>query len=97
MLVQNIDVSAIGPLRLAFSSDGNLNIAGYGSDDFAVFSPAGKLVRNLAFVGSTDVAIDVAGFVFAVCCSNESNSPSIFDPRGQIVHTIELDHPWGVA
>ena len=43
------------------------------------------------------MAIDVAGFVFTVRDANESNSLSIFDPRGQVVHEIKLDRPCGVA
>ena len=43
------------------------------------------------------MAIDVASFVFAGCFDNASNSLSIFDPQAQVVHTIELQCPLGVA
>ena len=73
--VRNTDVSAIvrGPCGLAFSADGNLHIAGNYSNNYTVFSPAGKVVRSLEFGNSSDVAIDAAGFAFAVSHVNNSN------------------------
>ena len=99
VFVRNIDVSPTirGPWGLSVSSDGNLHVAGYESNNYAVFSSAGKLVRSLEFACSTDVAIDAAGYVFAVHYTNEKNSLSVFNAQGLVVHTIKLDHPWGVA
>ena len=57
----------------------------------------GKLVRSHEFVNPTDVAFDVAGFAFVVRNASDCRSLSIFDPRSQVIHTIELDHPWAVA
>ena len=62
-----------------------------------MFTPGGKLVRSHEFVESMDVAINTAGFVFAVRHANTANSLSIFDPQGQVIHTIKLDCPDGVA
>ena len=78
-----------------FTPAGGLH--GYRSRNYAVFIPAGKLLRSHEFADSTDVAIDVAGLVFALREDNESNSLSIFDPRGQVIHSIKLDCPCGVA
>ena len=43
------------PEGLSFSAGGNLHVTGYGSDNYAVFSPAGKLVRSHEFSSATVV------------------------------------------
>ena len=98
VFVRNIDVTASvsEPYGLAVSLDGNLHVAGR-SNTYAVFSTTSKLVRSHAFSSATDVAIDAAGFIFAVGFTNWKNSLSIFDTQGDVIHTIKLDHPWGVA
>ena len=97
--VRNIDVSAIVsfPQGLAISLDGNLHVTGYNTHNYAVFSPAGKLVRSHELHCATDVAVDAAGVVFALGCTGRNNSLSIFNKRVKVIHTIELDRPWGVA
>ena len=99
MFVRNIDVSAKvrGPEGLAVSSDGNLHVAGFGSNTYAMFSTASKLVRSHAFSSTRDVAIDAAGFIFSIAYTGENNSLSIFDSQGEIIYTIPIDHPWGVG
>ena len=43
------------------------------------------------------MAIDAAGFVFAVGHTKRNNSLSIFGTQGEVIHTIKLDRLWGVA
>ena len=97
--VRNIDVSEIVrcPAGLAISADGNLHVTEQSSHTYAVFSPAGQLVSHREFREATDVAIDPAGFIFAVGYSNKNDSLSIFGTQGEVVHTVQLDRPWGVA
>ena len=99
VFVRNIDVSASvrRPQGLAFSAHGNLHVTGYDSNNYAVFSPTGHLVRSHEFSNASDVAIDAAGFAFAVGCRDESSSLTIFDTQGKVIHTIQLYYPWGVA
>ena len=59
--------------------------------------PAGKLIRSNESSRCTDVASDATGFVFAAGLTTESNSLTIFSTKGRIIHTIQLDHPCGVA
>ena len=72
-------------------------VAGYESNNYAVFSSAVKLVRSYGFACSTNVAMDATGYVFTIHYANEKNSLFIFDAQGQVVHIITLDHLWGVA
>ena len=99
VFLRNIDVSesVICPEGLAISLDSNLHVAGYGSNTYAVFSTTSELVRSHAFRSATDVAIDAAGFIFAVAYTSQNNSLSILNTQGEVIHTIKLDHPWGVA
>ena len=92
-----MSASIRSPERLAFSGDGNLHVTGHYSNNYAVLSAAGKLLRSHEFCSATDVAVDAAGFVFAVRYNNGNNSLSIFDPPGNVVHTIQVSCPWGVA
>ena len=41
--------------------------------------------------------MDKAGYSLVVRNANASNSLSIFDPSGHIIHTISLSFPLGVA
>ena len=43
------------------------------------------------------MAVDGAGFAFAVFNTYDSNSLCILGPQGQVIHTIKLDSPWSVA
>ena len=99
VFLHNIDLSADvkAPWGLAMSSNGSLHVTGWDSHNYTVYSSGGKLIRRHEFAFPTEVAIDAAGFVFAVRFANESNSLSIFDAQGQVIHTIELDRPLGVA
>ena len=92
-----VRASIRSPEGLAFSGDGNLHVTGHYSNNYAVFSAAGKLLRSHEFCSATDVAVDAAGFVFAARYNNGSDSLSIFDPRGNVIHTIQLSSPWGVT
>ena len=97
--VRNIDVSESVrcPAGLAISADGNIHVTEQSSHTYAVVSPAGQLVRTCEFREATDVAIDATGLVFAVGYCNKNNSLSIFGTEGEIIHTVQLDRPWGVA
>lgn len=55
------------------------------------------LVRSHDFVNLRDVASDATGFSIVVCNADDHNSLSIFEPSGQVIHTIRLKHPWVVA
>ena len=97
--LHNIDVSTCVkcPEGLAISAEGNLHVTGRLSNNYAVFSSTGELVTSHDFCHATDVAIDAAGFVFAVAYTNENNSFAIFNTQGDVIHTIHFNRPWGVA
>ena len=99
VFVHNIDVSGsvTSPQGLALSADGYIHVTGFWSGNYAVFSLAGKLVRSHEFHNATDVAVDAAGIAFAVSYTNENNSLSIFGTQGEVVNSIKLDRPRGVA
>ena len=77
----------------------------YGANNYVVFtdtplrflSDSYRLERNHEFMSCADVAVDATGFVFVVGCINASKSLWIFNPKGQVIRTIELDRPMGVA
>ena len=99
LFVHNIDVSASvrGPWGLTISADGNLHVSGYRSGNYTVFSPAGNVLMSHGFPDATGVAIDAAGFVLAVSQSKRNNSLSIFNDQGEVIHTIKMNRPCGVA
>ena len=93
----NVSTCVTNPWGLAYSPDGNHHVAGDSSSNYAIFRQDGKLLMARRILYCRDVTVDVTGFAFIVCYVNESNSLIILSPQGQIVHTIRLNHPFGVA
>ena len=77
------------PNCFALDSQGNIHV-GSDSTTIKVFTPDGVYVKSYGEVHCPKgIAVDKEGFIF-VC---ESNSVSIFNPQGSMVHSIK--HPEG--
>ena len=94
------DNSFLHPVDLALDPYGNIHVAAYGSNVIKVFTKEGIYVRIYGrdLKGPRGIAIDDEGY--CIVSESEGNCLSIFDPRGNKIHTVampELCRPCGLA
>ena len=66
---------------------------GNSSNNYAVFTPTGELVKNEELAGATNLVIDFAGLVFAIGYFNNNIPLSIYESQDQVIHNITQDYP----
>ena len=85
------------PLGLAFDPQRNIHVAAHGSNTIKVFTSEGTYVRSYGDIkGPSGIAIVEEGY--SLVCEYSGYCLSIFDPRGNKVHTVgHLSRPYGAA
>ena len=84
------------PFGLALDPQGNIHVAGKGSNCIKVFTPEVTYVRSYGDVkGPSGIVIDEEGY--SLVNEFNGNCLSIFDPQGNKMHTVgDLNRPSGV-
>ena len=87
------------PWGLALDPQGNIHVAGHGSNSVKVFTAHGNYVRTYGEILHRPTGITVDGEGFSLVCEWGDNCLTIFDAKGNKIHSITrgMSRPCGVS